>query len=94
MVQAMSKKQRREPRQFGLAQKAMLDKIEPQLGRYVAPECSLCKRLDLPNRRSTFVNGTETRVNSDTEVIISRSIKCTCGNAWTDYEVIKHKRQS
>ena len=91
----MSKrKQNREPRQFGLPADAIVERIEPprNIGRFVAPPCSRCCAIDLPNRRSTHINGTETRVNTATEMIISRAIKCSgCGSSWMDYEVIKHK---
>lgn len=70
--------------------------LDPQtdesLGRFVAPPCTLCTALDSPNRRTTYINGTELKLNSDVELIISRVIKCRrCGNTWTDYERIKHK---
>jgi len=65
---------------------------ETAIGRFVAPPCHACKGLLPPNRRKTSVNGRETRINSKTELIISRNIKCEgCGNSWMDYEVIKHK---
>lgn len=76
-------------RKFGLPADAMVSEI----GRFVAPPCHACCGLDLPNRRTTYINGTERRVNTKTELIISRSIKChNCPNTWTDYEIIKHKQ--
>lgn len=60
------------------------------IGRYVPPECPYCHNLKLPNRRTTFVNGTVT-TNTQTEIIIERSIKCpSCRNSRMDYERIPH----
>lgn len=60
------------------------------IGRYVPPECPYCRNLQLPNRRTTFVNGTVT-TNTQTEIIIERSIKCpSCRNSRMDYERIPH----
>ena len=60
------------------------------IGRYVPPPCSACSSMSLPNRRTTYVNGTQI-VNTQTEFIIERSIKCpNCGTARMDYERIPH----
>ena len=64
------------------------------IGRYVAPACTACASVN-PNRRTTYVTSTKATINSATERITPRCIRCSnCGNTWTDYEVIKHKVQS
>lgn len=89
MVRTMSKKQQRK---FGPSQDAVVERIEPPKPRRFVPQpCSACAGLRPLNTNYTRVNGTETKTNTDVELIIARACKCGfCGNTWTDYEVIKH----
>ncbi len=72
----------------GLAPPKSLSDI---IGRFVPPPCPNCQRAELPNRRKTYVNGTEKIVNTQRELIIQRAIKCPhCKWTRMDYEIIKH----
>ena len=58
---------------------------------YCPPPCSTCTAIRPANTNYTRTNGTETRENTQTELVISRACKCHyCGTTWTDKEVIKH----
>lgn len=58
---------------------------------YCPPACSSCTSLRPEGTNYTRTNGTETRENTQTELIIKRACKCWyCGTTWTDYEIIKH----
>jgi len=59
--------------------------------RYTPKPCPMCSEHS-GGESYSFVNGTETRLNTATELIITRSCKCRkCGNTWPEYTIVKHK---
>ena len=84
----MSKKRRPDNRIERQPDVRTEDEVKPR--RYVPRPCAMCTALR-DGESYSFVNGTETRINSETELIISRSCKCRkCGNTWTEYTIVKH----
>jgi len=84
-------KRNKQPRQFGLADDAVVSQIEsPQPKRYVPPEHQGCMAL----RKNAFerygeVRSTQT-VNTTDETIVTRYCHCRfCGVSYQDVTIIR-----
>lgn len=87
-VSTMSKKRQPDNRIDQQPDSRTEEVIKPR--RYVPRPCSMCT-TGSDGKSYSFVNGTETRINSDEELIISRACKCRrCNNTWTEYTILKH----